>query len=116
MVLKANGVQLPAPTKITVNDEIIWSSDTGRASDGTMIGDVIASKKNISITWGVLVASEMKKISTNMKAGFFSFVFEDEGETVNIIGYRSTLTKEQIGELGDGRFYYRSASVSFIQK
>lgn len=116
MVLKANGIQLPAPVKIVVNDEIIWSSDTGRSSDGTMLGDVIANKKNITIEWGVLKASEVKIISTNMKAGFFSFVFEDEGEQISITGYRATLSKEQIGKLGDGIFYYRTVTTSFIQK
>lgn len=29
-ILTAGGVALPAPVSITVNDEIIWSSDTGR--------------------------------------------------------------------------------------
>lgn len=116
MILIANGVALPAPVEITVNDEIIWSSSSGRASDGTMLGDVIAEKKNISIKWGVLKAQEVKKISSNVKAGFFTMKFEDEGEVVEIRCYRGTTTKEQIGELSDGIFWYKSVSSSMIQK
>ena len=116
MTLKANGVQLPSPVQITVNDEIIWSSDTGRSSSGIMIGDIIAEKKNVAIQWGVLTASEVKKISKNVKAGFFSFVFEDEGEEVSITVYRATTVKEQLGKLTDGIMYYKSVSTSFIQK
>lgn len=116
MILTANGVALPAPVEIIVNDEIIWSSSTGRAADGTMLGDVIAEKKNISVKWGVLKAQDVKKISKNVKAGFFTLRFEDEGEEVEIKCYRGTTTKEQIGELSDGIFWYKSVSSSMIQK
>lgn len=116
MVLKANGVALPAPVEITINDEIIWSQSTGRAADGTMLGDVIAEKKNIGIKWGVLKAQDVKKITSNVKAGFFTLKFEDEGEVLEIKCYRGTTTKEQIGELSDGIFWYRSVSSSMIQK
>lgn len=37
-ILKAGGVVLPAPVSITVNDEIIWSADTGRTMSGQMVG------------------------------------------------------------------------------
>ena len=49
MILAVNGQALPAPDSIKVDDEIIWSSSTGRSLDGTMLGDVVAEKKNISI-------------------------------------------------------------------
>ena len=60
-ILWSGSVTLPAPTSITVNDEIIWTSDTGRT-------------------------------------------------------YRGTLSKEQIGWLSDGIFYYKSASVDIVQR
>ena len=41
-ILWSGNTTLPAPTEITVNDEIIWSSNTGRSTSGEMIGDVIA--------------------------------------------------------------------------
>lgn len=41
-VLKAGSLVLPAPVSISVNDELIWSSDTGRTMNGTMVGEVIA--------------------------------------------------------------------------
>ena len=54
MILQCDGQELPAPVSIKVDDEIIWSSSTGRALDGTMLGDVVAKKKTLSISWGVL--------------------------------------------------------------
>ena len=105
-ILRSGGVVLPAPVSITVNDEIIWTSDTGRTMDGTMVGDPVANKKTVSIKWGVLPESD----------GFFPFTFRDDGINVTIEVYRGTISKEQIGRLGDGIFWYRSVTVDIIQR
>ena len=52
-ILWSGSVTLPAPVEISVNDEIIWSSNTGRLASGEMAGDVIAEKKDVSIKWGI---------------------------------------------------------------
>ena len=43
-VLKAKGVQLPSPVSMSTNDELIWTADTGRLMDGTMVGEIVAEK------------------------------------------------------------------------
>lgn len=114
--LKAGNVALPAPVKISVSDEILWSSNTGRSTDsGKMIGDVIAEKKTIDIEWGILTAAEMKTISKNLKSGFYPVSFYDNGEMLSITSYRGTLKKEYLGYIG-GTHYYKNASVSIIQQ
>lgn len=115
-VLWSGSITLPAPVQITVDDEIIWSSNTGRAASGDMIGDIVTEKKNISIKWGVLKESELSLIKQVMIAGFFPFSFHDDGIDLTITSYRGTLSKEQLGYIGDGIFYYKSASVNVIQK
>lgn len=115
-ILTAGGVALPAPIKISTADEIIWSSNAGRSSDGTFIGDIIAEKKTLNIEWGILQESELLLIKNNLVSGFFPITFRDDGTEVTISTYRGTLSKEQIGYLGDGIFWYRSASVSIIQQ
>ena len=115
-ILKAGNIELPAPSSIAVDDEIIWSSDTGRTLDGTMAGDVVAEKKTISIQWGMLTAEKMKLIRDTIVAGFLPVTFYDCGENITINVYRSTLSKDAIGELGDGIYWYRSASVQLIQQ
>lgn len=116
MIIQAGGVKLPAPVSLKVDDEIIWSSSTGRALDGTMLGDVVAEKKTLAINWGILKESQMTLIKSKLIAGFFPVTFHDDGVDVTIDTYRGTLSKEILGELGDGIFYYRSASVSIIQQ
>lgn len=115
-IIKKGNVILPAPVSITHNDEIIWSSDSGRSADATMLADVIAEKKNMKINWGFLTGDQMKLIKTNLCKGFYDFTFRDCGEVFTIKVYRGTLTREHLGWLDDGIEYFRSASVSVIQK
>lgn len=115
-ILWSGSVTLPAPVAVTVNDEIIWTSDTGRTLSGYMAGDVIAEKKNVGIKWGILTEAELLVIKQVLIAGFFPFSFRDDGIEITIESYRGTLAKEQLGWIGDGIFYYRSASVDIVQR
>ena len=115
-VLKAGGIVLPTPVSLSINDELIWSEETGRTLSGTMVGEIIAEKKNISIKWAFLDENDMLKIRNNMVSNFFPFTFYDDGEEMTIDSYRGTLSKELLGELGDGHIWYRSVSVDVIQR
>lgn len=110
------GVGLPAPVSMSVNNEIIWTSDTGRLMNGIMVGDVIAEKCTVSIKWGILTETEMKLIREKLISGFFPFTFRDDGIDITIESYRGTLSKEHLGYIGDGIYYYKSASVEIIQR
>ena len=115
-ILWSGNTVLPAPKSISINDQIIWSANTGRSASGNMIGDVIAEKKDIAIKWGVLTETELAAIKKIMVAGFFPISFHDDGIDLTITTYRGTLEKEALGYIGDGIFYYKSVSVSIIQK
>lgn len=115
-ILTARGVVLPAPVTLSMDDEIIWSEDTGRTLDGTMVGSVITQKKKISVGWGILNDEELAIIQQNLIAGFFPVTFHDAGASLTISSYRGTLSKEHIGPLGDDHYWYRSASVDIIQQ
>lgn len=107
---------LPAPVSLSVNDEIIWTSDTGRTLAGYMVGDPVAEKKTVSIKWGVLTEQQEVLIKNTLVPGYFPFSFHDDGIDVTIQSYRGTLSKEQLGWLSDGIFYYKSVSVDIIQR
>ena len=114
--LTINGTAVPCPVSLSVGNEIIWSANTGRTDSGQMVGDVIAEKMTLSINWGVLTDAEYKRIKDNIRAGFFTVKFHEACEDVTIRAYRGTLTGEQLGYVGDGTFYYRSASCQIIQQ
>lgn len=109
-------VELPAPVTISIGSEIIWSSNTGRISTGKMIGDVIAEKEKLSITWGILAKSEYDTIKNSIKAGFWPLIINVDGEPYTINAYRGTLTRVPMGQLGDGNYYYRSATVEIVEQ
>ncbi len=114
--MKAGNVELPAPIKMSVSDEIIWSANTGRSTDsGKMIGDVIAEKKTLDVEWGVLTAAELKTITSNLKSGFHPISFYDDGSFITITSYRGTLKKDYLGYFG-GVHYYNNVTVSIIQQ
>ena len=115
-ILKSGDVVLPAPTSLSVSDEIIWTSDTGRTLSGTMVGDVVAEKKNLNIKWEFLTEEQVQTIKGRLIAGFFPFTFRDDGIDITISAYRGTMAKEQLGDIGDGNFYYRSVTVDVIQR
>lgn len=113
--LTAGGVEMPCPTEIKINNEIIWSSSTGRSSTGTMVGDVVAEKQTAEITWGILTGSQVRKIRQYMIAGFFDIEIHLD-ETISFTGYRGTLSKQFLGTLSDGISYYKSATVNLIEQ
>lgn len=114
--LSIGGVALPCPIQLTVNDELIWSANTGRTANGQMVGDVVAQKKKLEITWGILKEFEYLTIKKQLKTGFFPITFQDDGVEMTISGYRGTIKKEVLGYVGDGHFYYKSASVELIEQ
>lgn len=115
-ILWSGGIVLPAPTSLTVNDELIWSSDTGRTLSATMMGDVIAEKKTASIRWEYITEDDIKTIKSVMINGFFPFSFHDDGVDLTIESYRGTLSKEHLGDIGDGNYYYKTVTVDVIQR
>lgn len=115
-ILWSGSTVLPAPTSLSINDEIIWTSDTGRTLSGLMIGDIVAEKKNLSIKWEYLTDNQVALIKKTLIPGFFPFSFHDAGIDITIESYRGTLSKEHLGNIGDGLYWYKLVSVDIIQR
>lgn len=115
-VLKANGTSLPAPVKISSSDELIWSANTGRSASGKMLGSVVAGKKTVEIAWGILSAEQVSTIMSSLSSTFFPLVFLENGASTSLTVYRGAVKKEHMGYIGDGVYYYRSVSVSLVQR
>ena len=116
MYLKVGTILLPSPVSVSIDDEIIWSADTGRTLSGDMVGDAVTEKKTLGVKWEFLEETECLLIKRNLLPGFFPLAFYDDGQETQIEGYRATLSKDVLGDIGDGIYYYRSVSVSIIQR
>ncbi len=119
MALKKNsiladeaGEELPSPVAISVGDEIIWSSNAGRVSSGLMLGTMIAEKKTINISWGILTHAEVEILKKKIPVGFIKLHILGQLYSV----YRGTLNNEVLGYVGDGILYYRSASTDIVER
>lgn len=102
---------MPSPAEVSVDDEILWSEDSGRTLDGDMVADVVAEKKTLTITWGYLLDSQLETIKQYMLAGFFPISFCG----ISITVYRGTLTHVIAGEFG-GEIWHKSATVKVVQQ
>ena len=109
--ITVNGVALASPVSISNSDGIIWSSGTGRSANGQMSGDVVANKKTIQISWGILTQDEYNAIR-NIPSGFFNAVVLGQ----SIRAYRSTISGSCLGTFSDGITYYNDVSTSFIEQ
>lgn len=62
--LKIDGIVMPCPALegITISREKLWSDNTGRTTEGRMVGTIISIKTKISIRWPTLSTADAAKI------------------------------------------------------
>lgn len=114
-IITAGGVGLPAPVSINCNNELIWSSNTGRTADGYMRGSLVAEKLNLTINWGILTATQSQTILSALSGATVSV-------TINILGisgksfYRGSVTREPLMTLTDGVTYFKSMTTNLIER
>lgn len=66
--LYIDNVKMPPPAKegISEADQLIWSSNAGRTANGTFVGDIIATKKTLSITWNQMSYDDFATIKNHL--------------------------------------------------
>lgn len=86
MGLQINGVTVaePANSGVQISEEPIWSEKTGRdVNSGSMIGDIVAWKRTVAITWPPLTFAQVEAIKTAIgvraQRPFFSLAYTDSG-------------------------------------
>lgn len=117
--MKINGVTVRSPAKggIVVTDEPIWSSNTGRATSGKMVGDIIAWKTTVDVTFPPLSFSESKKIRDTIKSAgkFFYIEYDDFGETVKKKVYVANIPRT-LYSLVNGYKYHTDVKIQFVEQ
>lgn len=116
MVINGVTVKEPAKGGITITDEPIWASNTGRNSKGKMIGDMIAMKTTIEVKWGMLTFSELhaiqNAITSGMRSnnGFFNITYPD----TNASGQDTTTTKRVYAGNVPRTMYSRNSKARYF--
>ena len=79
-MLKIDNVQMPEPKYnggLTFTKEKIWSKNTGRTTDGTMVGDIVAIKTKMKITFPPLSGNEVAQLDAAVSSPFIQVYFKD---------------------------------------
>lgn len=69
-VLKINGVLMPTPKHngVTISENKIWSTNTGRSMNGEMQGTIIAIKKKAEIEFPLLTPTQVDLINNEVSS------------------------------------------------
>lgn len=121
----ANATALPTPSinGISVANEPIWSSKTGRNASGKMIGDIIAWKKTISISWPPLTMTEAALIrDTIIACGPFMNLWYYDTSVSNGTPQRERITvycgniPRTLYSLATGKQLISGITIQFIEQ
>lgn len=62
---------------LTITPEVIWSKNTGRTTTAEMVGDIVAVKHKLKISWPPLDGGQVAAIDTAISAPFFDVYYKD---------------------------------------
>ena len=116
---------MPEPKRegITITDEPIWAGNTGRGSDGLMVGDIVTWKTTVQVEWPALSFSDSQTITNALKnaGAFFMIRYNDFNATQSASAlttktvYCSNIPKT-IYSLAQAMQYHTGVTVTFIEQ
>ena len=75
-MIKINGMTLRSPKSLQANIYDV-SKTADRNAEGTMMIDIVASKRKLEIEWGPLTPAQSSAILTAVQSKFFSVTYPD---------------------------------------
>lgn len=119
-----DNVKMPAPAKEGINetDQLIWSSNAGRTANGTFVGDIIATKKTLSITWNQMTYDQLALIRSNISRIGHPFITvkywtaggSAEGQQKTFTGYTDGASSTIVTYTPDGKI--AGVTLNVIEK
>lgn len=109
---------LPSPTSISINDTLLWTSDTGRTLSGTMTGDITGAYLTVSIKWQYLTKEEFKQIKSCIRDGenglrkFFPLLVEELDIDIQVYRGAIAYSAKNVGN----EVRYPEVSVDLIER
>lgn len=114
----ASDILLPSPTSVSLNDTLLWTSDTGRTLAGTMVGDITGAYITVSLKWQMLTQNEFKTLKNGIRDGenglrkFFPLLISDLNIDMQV--YRGAIAYS-VRTAGD-EIRYPEVSVDLIER
>lgn len=76
-VLEIDGKAMPPVKSLSISREPIWSKNTGRGADGSMIGDVVAQKITLKVVFVPLSDEQAASLDAAIRPAFFNVKFKN---------------------------------------
>lgn len=114
---KINGKTIKAPTELSWSQEILDKAE--RTVDGTMVVDVIGTKRKVTVSWEYLSKEDMSTLTEGVKSDkFCEITFHDSstGELVTMTARSEGLNYQPHYNWAKSKLMWKSVSVSFSER
>lgn len=114
---KINGKKIKAPTELTVSPEVLDKAE--RTVDGTMVVDVVGTKRKVDVSWEYLSKEDMTVLAKAIGGDKFAEItFHDNGtgSLITMTARSEGLTYAPHYDWAKSRLMWKSVSVSFMEK
>lgn len=114
---KINSKTIKAPTEITCSADSLDKEE--RTVDGTMVVDLVGSKRKLEVSWEYLSKEDMKLLATETKSGtFVTVTYNDSttGELTSMTARAKDLQYQPYYDWAKSRLMWKGVSVSFVER
>ena len=114
---RVNGIAIKAPTEITISPENLDKAE--RTMDGTMVVDVIGTKRKIDVNWEYLSKEDMTTLANATKNSAFTIVtFHDKltGALITMTARGEGLTYSPHYNWSKGTLLWKSVAITFKER
>ncbi len=115
--LRLNGKAIAAPKEITVSPENLDKAE--RTMDGTMVIDIIGTKRKVDVNWEYLSKEDMAILTNATKEDAFTTVtFHDKTTAafISITARAEGLTYSPYYDWANDRLLWKGVAVTFKEK
>lgn len=117
--LKIGNLKMPKISGLTPSWNKVWSTNTGRNAEATMVGTIKAIKKKLEVAFVPLSQSELNTIRTavnNIKTPYAAVSYQlNSGETDSFTAYTGDLAGQLYID-APGKTIYKDVKISIIEK
>ncbi len=114
---KINGKIIRAPTELSVSFETLDKAE--RTVDGTMVVDIIGTKRRVDVSWDYLSKEDMTTLSNSVGRDNFTeinYPDDETGDLITMIARAEGLTYQPHYDWAKSRLMWKSVSVTFTER
>ena len=117
MSITIGGKKMPPVKELSITREPIWSKNTGRSANGSMMGDIVAYKTKLQVTFVPLSDSQAAALAAATRPAFFNVKYHDpeDNEQKTSKMYAGSLPFK-VYSYADGFPRYVGTQISLIEK